>query len=431
MFRMRIAFVTAGAAGMYCGSCMRDNALVAALVKLGHDATLTPTYTPIRTDEIDVSEGQVYYGGINVFLQDKSRVFRLAPRWMGWLLDRPSLIRFASKRSRNLDYADLAGLTVSMLSGRDGRQRKELLRLVRHLRDEVRPDAVILTNALLGGLVPTLAESARVPVFVTLQGDDIFLEALPPRSRAECLALIRRNDAHVAGYLATSNDYAERMATYLGVERAKIRVVYPGINPAKFAPAERPAGRPPTVGYFARVCPEKGFHNAVSAFLRLKELPGMADARLHAAGWLGDNSRPFFDAQVKRVEAAGHSGAFAYGGSPDHAGKVAFFQGIDLFTLPSDYAEPKGLSVLEAWASGVAAVLPAHGSFPELVAATDAGRLYPPGDVEAHARLLAELLQNHPERARLGAAGRDRVLADFTALDMAANTALELARQGV
>ena len=428
---MRIAFVTAGAAGMYCGSCMRDNALVTALTKLGHDAQLIPTYTPIRTDEIDVSEGQVYYGGINVYLQDKSRLFRLAPRWFDWLLDRPGLIRFASKRSGNLDYADLAGLTVSMLSGRDGRQKKELLRLVAHLRDEVRPDVVILTNALLGGLVPTLAASARVPVFVTLQGDDIFLEALPPTRRAECLELIRKNDAAVTGYLATSRDYADRMAVYLGVDRAKIRVVYPGINPEKFAPAPRPADRPPTVGYFARVCPEKGFHNAVSAFLKLKEWHPTRQARLHAAGWLGDNSRPFFEAQVKRIEAAGYSDSFQYLGSPDHAGKVAFFQGIDLFTLPADYAEPKGLSVLEAWASGVAAVLPAHGSFPELIAATDAGRLYSPGNVTEHARVMAELLADHSERNRLGAAGRDRVLADFSALDMAANTALELTRQGV
>ena len=31
---MRIAFITAGAAGMFCGSCMRDNTLVAALGKL-------------------------------------------------------------------------------------------------------------------------------------------------------------------------------------------------------------------------------------------------------------------------------------------------------------------------------------------------------------------------------------------------------------
>ena len=73
---MRIAYVTAGAAGMFCGSCMHDNTLVAALVRQGHDALLVPTYTPIRTDEEDVSQPRVFLGGINVYLQEKLGLFR-------------------------------------------------------------------------------------------------------------------------------------------------------------------------------------------------------------------------------------------------------------------------------------------------------------------------------------------------------------------
>ena len=65
---MKIALITAGAAGMYCGSCMKDNTLAAALNAIGHDALLIPTYTPIRTDEEDVSQSRVFFGGINVFL---------------------------------------------------------------------------------------------------------------------------------------------------------------------------------------------------------------------------------------------------------------------------------------------------------------------------------------------------------------------------
>src|SRR5262249_58771514 len=62
---MRIAYITAGAAGMFCGSCMRDNTLVTALARLGHEALLIPTYTPIRTDEDDVSQKRILFGGIN------------------------------------------------------------------------------------------------------------------------------------------------------------------------------------------------------------------------------------------------------------------------------------------------------------------------------------------------------------------------------
>src|SRR5918996_735286 len=56
---------------MYCGSCLRDNALAAALLARGHDVLLTPVYTPTRTDERNVSQSQVFFGGISVFLEQQ------------------------------------------------------------------------------------------------------------------------------------------------------------------------------------------------------------------------------------------------------------------------------------------------------------------------------------------------------------------------
>ena len=77
---MRIAHISAGAAGMYCGTCIHDNTLATALKRLGVDVALIPTYTPLRTDEQDVSIDRVFYGGINVFLQQKWSLFRHTPR---------------------------------------------------------------------------------------------------------------------------------------------------------------------------------------------------------------------------------------------------------------------------------------------------------------------------------------------------------------
>ena len=57
---MKITYITAGAGGMYCGSCIRDNALAAALTERGHDVTLLPLYTPTRTDEENVSQHRVF-----------------------------------------------------------------------------------------------------------------------------------------------------------------------------------------------------------------------------------------------------------------------------------------------------------------------------------------------------------------------------------
>ena len=86
---MRVAHLAAGAAGMYCGSCMHDNRLAATLIAQGRDVTLIPLYTPLRTDEPDVSRQRIYYGGINVYLQQVAGFFRRTP----WFLDRSSTRR--------------------------------------------------------------------------------------------------------------------------------------------------------------------------------------------------------------------------------------------------------------------------------------------------------------------------------------------------
>src|SRR5215471_3479420 len=124
---MRISYITAGAAGMYCGSCMRDNTLVAALSRLGHDVLLLPTYTPIRTDEEDVSQQRVFFGGINVYLQQKSGIFRHTPRWFDRLLDAPGLLNWAANTfGIGIQAEELGRLTLSMLEGSHGKQRKEV-----------------------------------------------------------------------------------------------------------------------------------------------------------------------------------------------------------------------------------------------------------------------------------------------------------------
>src|SRR5437899_12567377 len=121
---MKIAYITAGAAGSFCGSCMRDNTLVAALHKLGHDALLVPTYTPIRTDEENVSQRRVFLGGINVYLEQKLALFRHTPGFLTRLLDLPGLIRAVAGLAAQIDPKKLGELTVSVLKGEHGNQSK-------------------------------------------------------------------------------------------------------------------------------------------------------------------------------------------------------------------------------------------------------------------------------------------------------------------
>jgi glycosyltransferase involved in cell wall biosynthesis len=402
---------------------MRDNTLAAALNRAGHDALLVPTYTPIRTDEDDVSQHRVFLGGINVFLQQKAALFRHTPWLLDRLLDGPRLLRWVSRFAVRTQAERLGELTLSVLQGEHGRQRKEVRKLCHWLRAEVRPDLITLTNVLLSGLVAELKAHCRAPVVATLQGDDIYLEALPAEYRTKAIALIRANADRIDGYVSTSAYYADFMAGYLGIPRERIHVVHPGLNlRGHGGPHEFRSEPPYTVGYFARICPEKGFHNLVEAFVRLRKSPGSPACKLRASGWLGANNRAYFHAQEQKLRDAGLIGDFEHVESPDHAGKVRFLQSLDVLSVPTVYREPKGLYVLEALANGVPVVQPRHGSFPELIEATGGGLLVEPESPDALAGGLRRVLEDVALRQEMGRKGKEAVHARFTADEMARRT---------
>lgn len=415
---MRITYLTAGAAGMYCGSCMHDNAIAKALLQRGHDVQLLPLYTPIRTDEEDVSIDEVFFGGINVYLQQRSALFRWLPRWATSWLDRPSIIRWATTRGIKTTAKDLGALSVSMLRGEQGFQAAEVERLAAWLADQPKPDVLHLTNILIGGVVPAIRKRFDAKVHVTLQGDDIFLDELPEPWRSQTLAEIKRLIPYFDGFLANSRFYADYMADYLGAPREKFKLVPLGLDLAdfqEFSPARvsfddlvaaRSTGdRPPTIGYLARLAPEKGLHVLVDAFIKLKRHPGHAATRLRIAGWLGEHRRAYAEEQFNKLKLAGLSDHFDHVGEVDRKGKLAFLRSIDVVSVPTTYREPKGLFVLEALAAGVPVVEPDHGAFPELLQSTGGGLLFPPEDSNALAERLDQMLTDPNTRRTLAETG--------------------------
>src|SRR5512145_2718975 len=175
---MRILSFTGGAGNMYCGSCLRDNALAAELMRRGHDVVLSPVYTPTKTDETNVSDAHVFFGGISVFLEQHSAVFRHTPRFVDRLWDSSWAIRLATKKQIKVDPKSLGEMTVSMLRGEQGFQAKEIRKLLDWLRAERRFDVINLPYSLLTGLAEPLKRELKVPICVTLQGDDLFLDQL-------------------------------------------------------------------------------------------------------------------------------------------------------------------------------------------------------------------------------------------------------------
>ena len=149
---MKVAYITAGAAGMYCGTCIHDNTVANVLKKQGHDVSLIPTYTPTRTDEENVSMNRIFYGGINVYLQQKLAIFRYTPWVFDRILDNPSLLNSLGRFSASTDARDLGKLTVSMLNAENGKQKKELDKLVKWLKENDKPDIHLWTIDITGHL---------------------------------------------------------------------------------------------------------------------------------------------------------------------------------------------------------------------------------------------------------------------------------------
>ncbi len=411
---MKILSLAAGAGGMYCGSCLRDNALAAELIARSHDVTLLPLYTPLLSDEANVSRPQVLFGGISVYLQQRSSIFRRMPRFFDRIVDAPGVIKAFADRSVSTNPRLLGGLTISMLEGSDGVLRREFDKLVEWTSSEPAPDVVNLTNSMLIGLAKPLADAIGKPVSCTLQGEDLFLDNLVEPYKTRALELIRAQVGHVQQFIAVSDYYAEFMKRHLRIPAGRMSVVPIGINMSGFD------GRRPTaddtfrVGYFARIAPEKGLHMLADAYLRLRQRAPEARMRLEAAGYMAASDKPYLAGVQQTLRRGGRADEFSYRGVVDRDGKRSFLRNLDVFSMPATYDEPKGFSLLEAMASGIPVVQPRRGSCTEIVEKTGGGLLTKPDDVDSLADGLYQLWKDAALRLRLGREGFDGVRKHYT-----------------
>ncbi len=422
---MRILSITAGAAGMYCGSCTRDNALARELLALGHDVTLVPVYTPTRPDEPNVSRSRVLFGGISVYLQQYAPIFRKMPRLLDRLLDSPRVIQAFSSRAISTDARMLGGLTISMLQGEQGALRREFDKLAEWMRAEPLPDVINLPNTLLIALAAPLKRAFNRPICCTMQGEEFFLDGLVPPYRDQALALIRDQAPSVDRFIAVGEYCAAFMSQYLDIPRARISVVPLGINmdgyPRSAPAADRPAGDPLRIGYFARIAPEKGLHLLAEAYIQLRRRTGRTPIRLEAAGYLARAHQPYFDAVRRMLERADLAHEFSHHGEVDREGKLAFLRGLDILSVPATFDEPKGMFLLEAMASGVPVVQPRRGGFIEIVERTGGGLLVEGDDADALTDGLYALSSNPTLRATLAERALQGVRAHYTVAQSAAS----------
>jgi glycosyltransferase involved in cell wall biosynthesis len=413
---MKFVHLSPGAGGsFYCENCLRDTELVLSLRRIGHDASSVPLYLPLMTDAAvdERLRGKVFFGGINVYLQQKSRFFRRTPRWLDRIFDSPRLLGWAGKKAGMTKASGVAQTMLSMLRGEHGRQVKELDRLVTFLAEQDRPDVVSLSNVLLAGLVRRIKQALAVPVVCSLQDEEGYLDSLDEPYREQAWEILRRRAAQIDAFIAPSDFYSRRMRQRLGLPGERFRVIHNAIDPAGLAPASAPPAVR-TVGFMSQMTAGKGLDTLAEAFVLLRRRGGFDDVRLRVFGGATEADEPFVRQVRRRLAEAGLSAAAEFAEDFHGDRKLEFLQSCSVLSVPTRQGEAFGFFLLESLACAVPVVLPAHGAFPELIAATGGGLLHEPNSPADLADKLAELLGDPARAAAIGLAGRKAVIEDFS-----------------
>ena len=418
---------------MYCGGCLRDNALVAGLRKLGHEVLMVPLYLPLTLDEEDQSAGTpIFFGGINVYLEQKAALFRGAPAWLHDLFASRPLLQWAAGKAAKTRAADLGELTLSMLRGEAGNQARELEKLIAWLKTQPKPDVLCLSNALLIGMARRLKADLGAPVACALQGEDAFLDGLPEAHRAACWRTLAERAAEVDLFVAPSRYFGDLMRERLGLPAQRVRVVQNGINldgyegevrspksEVRSPRAEVQSAEVPALGFFARMCPEKGLDTLVETYIILRQRGHAGNLKLRVGGSCGPADQSFVNSLRERLQASGLLSDVEFHPNIDRAAKLGFLRSLSVFSVPARYGEAFGLYVIEAMAAGVPVVEPRVAAFPELIEATGGGVLCATDSPRALADAIEELLLDQARARALGVAGRRAVFERFSAEAMA------------
>jgi colanic acid/amylovoran biosynthesis glycosyltransferase len=276
------------------------------------------------------------------------------------------------------------------------------------LWDALRSTGVRHIHAHLGGTAPAVAllatalgnavEPGAWTWSLTVHGPDELAHAEQER-------LAEKIEA--ASFAVAISDFTRSQLMALVDERhwAKLRVVHCGVDPAVYTPATRPDDGTFRVLSVGRLVSAKG-HGVL--------LEGVAIAARNGVPIeltiVGDGPRrdrlEALTAELGLGEQVTFAGAIAQDRLP------AMFAAADAFCLPS-FAEGLPVVLMEAMATGLPAVTTGVMGIPELVVDDENGLLVPPGRADLVADALVRLARDPELRARLGRAGRARVVAAF------------------
>lgn len=284
---------------------------------------------------------------------------------------------------------------------------------IRQLSRELDGATIHCGRALPEGVAAWIARlRGGVPYVCWAHGEDLSTA----NTSRELTFVMARVYAAAAGVLANSHNTADTLVR-LGVDREKIQVAHPGVDPERFHPqVDGSAIRRRhvrdgelmllTVGRLQR---RKGQDLVIRAMAQLSRI----DLRFVIVG--GGEEEGHLRALAVELGVADRV---------DFAGKVpddelpAYYAASDVFLMPNrqDGADFEGFGIvfLEAQATGRPVIAGRTGGAPEAVSEGETALLVGGDDPAELARTIERLAASPDERARLGRAGRDRVARGFS-----------------
>jgi glycosyltransferase involved in cell wall biosynthesis len=197
-----------------------------------------------------------------------------------------------------------------------------------------------------------------------------------------------------------------------GVDRARMRRVGVGVNPAEVAGGDRARFRAeqridgPLVLYIGAMAYDKGAVHTVEAMQQLWAQGENATLALIGAPLAHFTT---FHARLPAVDQA-RIRLLPY--APDQVKRDAL-AAADLFAMPSR-TDSFGITYLEAWCYGLPVIGARAGGVPDVIDDGRDGLLVPFGDLDAIAGAIGRLLHDRDEAQRLGASGRAKVMRELT-----------------
>jgi glycosyltransferase involved in cell wall biosynthesis len=365
-------------------------------------------YLPIFSDEHDLGDVPVFYGAISLYLKHILPSLRKAPAWIDKILNSGPALKFAANMAGSTNPKGLEDMTISMLLGEQGEQKKELDHLVNWITEHCRPDVVHLSNALLMGLARQIREKLDIPVVCSLQDEDTWVNAMADNFRIRTWDLMRERAQDIDTFFAVSEFYAARMKKQLDIPENKLYTHHISLDPDDYI-YQNSKEKDPVIGFISRMCRENGLEILVDAFILLKKQDDQKRTRLMITGGNTGDDDKYIRNIKKKIRNSGIEEDVIFHKDFEGEGRRDFFSKVSVISVPVLEGEAFGLYLIEAMASGIPVVQPALGAFPEIIDKSDGGIHYSPNNPAILASSLAGLLADPEKLGSLSENGRKGV----------------------